>query len=142
MDTRALTIDHYEEIISLWEVSGLSHRPQGRDSREHISAEMTNPLCRYIGAFDSTRLVGVVIANYDSRRGWINRLAVHPDYRGKRLARDLIAEAESFLHKQGALVIAALIEEDNATSIAAFAGTGYEVMDSIKYYSKRPFPGA
>lgn len=54
----------------------------------------------------------------------------------------LITEAERFLNEKGALVISALIEDDNDPSIRAFSKAGYVVMDEIKYYSKRPYPEA
>ncbi|MBD3403698.1 GNAT family N-acetyltransferase, partial [candidate division GN15 bacterium] len=107
MDIRPLTPDSYDAVIELWIRAGLGHRPKGRDTRERMTAEMTDPHCRYIGAFDSERLIGVVIANFTYRRAWIERLAVDPDYRGQRLAGQLIAEAERFLNEKGALVISA-----------------------------------
>ena len=137
-DIQRLGIDDYDGIIALWASTGIGHKPQGRDSRERVAREMEDPRNRFLGAFHADRLVGVVIANYESRRSWINRLAVHEDYRGQGLAGTLITAAEAFLHEQGALVISALIEEDNAASIRAFSKSGYSAWDSIKYFSKRP----
>jgi ribosomal protein S18 acetylase RimI-like enzyme len=135
---RRLTIDDYASIVALWGETDLGHKPSGRDSRDNILREMESPDNLFYGAFIDDRLVGVIIANFDRRRGWINRLAVHPDVRGKGLAGELIAAAETFLHERGALVIAALIEDYNAASISAFSKSGYSCLDSIKYYSKRP----
>ena len=142
MDFRALTPDYYDAVIELWIRSGLSYRPKGRDTRERMSAEMTDPHYRYIGLFDNDLLIGVVIANFTYRRAWIERMAVDPDYRGRGLAGQLIAEAERFLNEKGALVISALIEYPNDPSVRAFAKAGYVVMDEVKYYSKRPYPEA
>ncbi len=142
MEFRVLTADSYESVIALWKRAGLGFRPNGRDKRERVVAEMGDPHCRYIGLFDGERMVGVVIANFTYRRAWIERLAVDPEYRGRGLAGMLIAEAERFLNEKGALVISALIEDDNDPSIRAFSKAGYVVMDEIKYYSKRPYPEA
>lgn len=142
MEYRILTPDSYDDLIALWKKAGLSFRPNGRDRRERVEQEMTDPHCRFIGLFEIDRLIGVVIANYTFRRAWIERLAVDPDYRGQGLAGKLIAEAESFLNDKGALVISALIEDTNDRSIRAFTKAGYAVMDEIKYFSKRPFPDA
>jgi ribosomal protein S18 acetylase RimI-like enzyme len=138
MTLRTLTIDDYPAIIGLWESAGLGHRPAGRDSRDRIAREMDSPNTRYLGLEDSDRLIGVVIATFANRRGWIDRLAVHPDYRGRGLGGRLIGEAEAFLESQGTLVIAALIEQDNAASVSAFSKAGYDHLSTIRYYSKRP----
>ena len=142
MEFRTLTSDSYDAVVALWKNAGLSFRPNGRDKRERVEIEMSDPHCRFIGLFDGDRMIGVVIANYTFRRAWIERLAVDPEYRGRGLAGQLIAEAERFLNDKGALVISALIEETNDPSIHAFTKAGYAVLDEIKYYSKRPFPDA
>lgn len=142
MTIRPLTPTDYSAVLGLWQAAGLSHRPNGRDSRERIVREMAAPHVRFFGCENNGQLVGVVIATFANRRGWIDRLAVHPDFRGKGLGRQLIGEAERFLTEQGALVISALIENDNTASIATFAKAGYENLPTITYYSKRPRPDA
>jgi ribosomal protein S18 acetylase RimI-like enzyme len=82
-------------------------------------------------------MLGVVIANYDGRRGWINRLAIHPDHRGVGLAGKLMHEAESFLESQGAVVMCGLIEELNTPSMACFEKEGYICESKFKYFAKR-----
>ena len=87
---RRLTIDDYEEMLRVWSVSGLPFKPNGRESRAMLAAEISRDHCAFFGAFDQERLVGLAIADYDGRRGWVNRLAVDPDYRGIGLATDLM----------------------------------------------------
>ena len=142
MSIRELTIKDYPAIVALWQATGIGHRPSGRDSRERIASEMATSNTRYLGLEDNGRLIGVVIATFANRRGWIDRLAVDPEVRGRGLAGRLIIAAEEFLNAQGALVIAALIEEDNAASIKSFSRAGYASMPSIQYFSKRPRPDA
>lgn len=35
-------------------------------------------------------LIASVMGTYDGRRGWVNRLATHPDHRERGLARRLL----------------------------------------------------
>jgi ribosomal protein S18 acetylase RimI-like enzyme len=90
-----------------------------------------------LGALLHERLVGSVVASFDGRKGWINRLAVVPGERRRGIARRLIAEAEGLLRGRGALVIAALVEEDNNVSLALFKACGYELERHVLYLTKR-----
>lgn len=137
---RFLTIADYEELIELWQKSGLSYRPNGRDSRSAIEQEMKRQETCFIGMFDGVKMIGSVIGSSDGRKGWINRLAIDPEYRRRGLAGKLIAECEKFLEDLGLKVIAALIEGENTASFAAFAKAGYGHAPDIAYYSKRQSP--
>ncbi|SYZ74317.1 Acetyltransferase [Candidatus Zixiibacteriota bacterium] len=137
---RPLHESDYDDLIALWNRSGLSHRPQGRDSREKMAREFGREETAFIGMFDGDKMIGVVLATSDGRRGMINRLAIDPDYRGKGLAGQLIREGEDFLHRLGIKVIAALIEDENLPSISAFQKAGYKLHDDILYFSKRTSP--
>lgn len=138
---RKLTIDDYDELIALWKRSDLSYRPIGRDSREAMTPEMERHETFFLGMFDPAgggeKMIGSILGSSDGRKGWINRLAIDPDYRGKGLAALLIEECEKRLYALGIKVIAALIEGDNKSSESAFSKVGYSYWDDIKYYSKR-----
>ena len=137
-EIKQLSIDDYDDIIRVWAISGLPYKPKGRDSQPSMAKEMDNVCVAFFGLFDDDRMLGVVIANFDGRRGWINRLAIDPDYRGQGLAAELIARSEEFLRKQGAVVICALIEDINYPSISCFQNNGYNCEHNIKYFTKRP----
>ncbi len=124
-------------LLDLWREAGLPHRPAGRDSPKALAAQMRRDPGLFLGAFLDDRLVGSVVASFDGRKGWINRLAVVPGQRRRGIARRLIAEAEGRLRGQGALVIAALVEDDNAASLALFKACGYELERHILYLTKR-----
>jgi ribosomal protein S18 acetylase RimI-like enzyme len=135
---RRLTKDDYDEMIRVWSIAGLPFKPNGRENRAMIEMEMSRDLCAYFGIFDGDRLVGLTIAQYDGRRGWINRLAVDPDYRGQGLALELIRCGEGFLDQFGEVVVCALIEEVNSPSQALFEKAGFLCENTITYWSKRP----
>lgn len=86
---------------------------------------------------DGGKLIGAVVGSYDGRKGWINRLAIDPDYRGRRLATRLTEKAEEMLFEMGAKVIGALIEKENVPSMAAFKHCGYECWSDIVYFRKK-----
>lgn len=137
-EIKKLTIDNYDQILEVWSLSGLPIKPKGRDSRELLGKELAMANVIMYGMYDGNKMIGVCIGNYDGRRGWINRLAVDPDYRGKKLAGELIDKCEQFLYSIGANIICALIEEENYPSISAFQTSKYKCEHPIKYFAKRP----
>jgi GNAT superfamily N-acetyltransferase len=141
-EVRKLSIGDYDDIIGLWAAAGLPFKPKGRDSREMMAKEMANPNSAFYGLFLGAKMIGVIIANFDGRRGWINRLAIDPDFRGQGLGGMLIAVSENFLKAAGAVVMCALIEEINYPSVSCFQNNGYSCEHNIKYFTKRPSPEA
>ena len=139
-EIRELTLNDYEEMIALWERTGLPHRPEGRDSRAAIAEQMERDPDLFLGAFASGRLIGTVIGSDDGRKGWINRLAVDPAYRRRGIAKMLIAEAERRLMERGRKIIAVLVEDWNDISLKLFQECGYLLDRSILYLSKREGP--
>lgn len=135
---RPLTIEDYDDIIRVWSVAGLPFKPNGRDSRKMMAVEMSLDFCTYFGLEIDSRLVGVVIAQYEGRHGWVSRLAVDPDYRGDSLAGELIEACEGFFERYGEVVVSALIEEENTPSMSCFGRAGFECYESLRYWSKRP----
>ncbi len=138
---RALAIGDYDRWMALWQAAGLhSVRPLGRDGREAFSRQLKGGTHTMIGLEVDGRLVGVVLATHDGRKGWINRLAVLPAHRRSGYAVRLVAEAESVLRAEGISVIAALIEPQNEASLELFRKLGYEDASGLHYVRKKDSP--
>ncbi len=137
MKIRRLVPDDYEKIIELWKVAGLPYKPKGRDSKESIEKQMKENPEFFIGVFVGDKLVGTVVASFDGRKGWINRLAVHPKYRRRGIGELLIKKAEAVLKEKGAWIISALVEKENEPSLNLFRKCGYKISNDVIYVSKR-----
>ena len=137
MEVKPLNIDDYNEVIQLWKRAELDHRPKGRDSKAAISQQIKTDPDLFLGAFENEKLIGVMIGSFDGRKGWINRLAVYPMYRGQGIAKRLIEAIELALRKRGARLICTLIEDWNKNSMHLFEKCRYIKHDSIIYFSKR-----
>ncbi len=128
----------FDRLVALWEAAGLHIKPAGRDTREAFARQLDGGMQTAIGVEnDAGDLVGVVLATHDGRKGWINRLAVHPDYRRQGIAVTLVAAAEEALRAQGMEIFAALIEPGNDASVEVFKSAGYEDWSGMHYVSKR-----
>ena len=137
-----LGVAHHDEIIELWQRAELHVRPQGRDSIEAFTAQMATGVQTPIGLRDGQRLVAVVLATHDSRKGWINRLAVDPSWRHQGLAVRLIRLCEEHFQQLGIDVWAALIEDWNEASLTLFREAGYLIHDDVIYASRRAWVDA
>ncbi|MFQ6067986.1 MAG: GNAT family N-acetyltransferase [Candidatus Bathyarchaeia archaeon] len=138
IEIRNLTIEDYEAIVELWKRAGLPFKPKGRDSKQMMKKQMRAFPEFFIGAFHEEKLVGVVIGSYEGRmKGWINRLAIDPQYRGRGIAKQLIKAVEKALKKRGAAIFCALIETPNKESLSLFQKMGYVAHRDILYITKR-----
>ncbi len=137
MEIRRLSMNDYSEMIRLWTKTGLSIKPRGRDSREAIAAAIVTTPEFFLGAFEDNHMIGVIILSHERGKGWINRLAIDPEYRNHGVAKALIAESERVLRKQGVKIFCALIEKSNNPSKELFKKCGYVEHHDIIYFSKR-----
>ncbi|UCD92913.1 MAG: GNAT family N-acetyltransferase [Methanobacteriota archaeon] len=137
MEIRQLQIDDFEMMNKVWEDSGLSYRPEGRDGKDEIERQISEFGDLFLGAFDGEELIGLVIGTDDGRKGWINRLAVSPEYQRRGVGTALVRELESAFHRRNKRIISILVELPNEASMSFFQKVGYLQWDSMAYLSKR-----
>lgn len=138
VELRMLTIRDYGAMVKIWKRAGLPYKPRGRDSPEVVAKLMREFPDFFLGAFAEDRLVGVVIGSVETRmKGWINRLAVDPQYQRHGIAQQLVTRMEEKLKKHGAKIFCALIETPNEESIGVFRKLGYALHENILYATKR-----
>lgn len=135
---KILSIENYNEIVKLWQAAGLSIREKGRDHRDAIQKQLKSDNVLFFGKIIDERIVGVVLVSHDQRKGWINRLAVHPLKRRQGIAKELLNAAEEYLKREkGIEIFCALIFADNYASIHLFENSNYDKVDEVQYFSKR-----
>jgi len=127
----------YPAVLSLWAEAELPYKPAGRDSRANLKSQSRQPQIFFLVAESEGKLIGTVVGTHDSRKGWINRLAVARNHRRQGLARRLIEEAERHLSRLGIEIFACLIEEGNSVSMDVFERLGYKRHPEIVYFTKR-----
>jgi len=137
---RDLRPEDYDHLCELWNKAGLPYRPRGRDQRESIIREIGEGCSIFLVAEEDGEVVGVVLGTHDGRKGWINRLAVCPVYRGRGIGRALVVEVEKRLLGKGIDIVSCLIEDSNLDSMACFARLWYVPHRDIIYLSKRRSP--
>ncbi len=136
ISTRRLRLSDYAAVIEVLRVCDLNPRVRGRDSRKNLAKQLRSKQTFYLGAFDGPRLVGTVFGTHDTRKGWINRLAVLPEYQRRGIGSRLVRECERGLRKHGLEMFAALIDSENAASRSLFSALGYTSSDILYYRIK------
>lgn len=133
-------MEDYDSLIELWDDSDLPYKPEGRDRRDRIERELEAANAVFLVASEGDRIAGSVFGTHDGRKGWINRLAVAPEYQRRGVARMLVERVEEILLALGIEITACLIEDWNGDSMKVFEKLGYTRHSDIIYFSKRKDP--
>jgi ribosomal protein S18 acetylase RimI-like enzyme len=119
-DCRPKDIEH---VLALWrEAEAIPSITDNTDDLRRAVAD--NPAHVLVAAVDG-QLVGSIIGTFDGWRGNIYRLAVHPGYRRRGIARRLVAEVERRLVQEGAKRITALVEKNHPWATGFWEAVGY-----------------
>jgi N-acetylglutamate synthase len=137
MNIRRMAPEDYDNIIEVWRMAGLNVEPGGRESRESFLHQLEEFGGLMLVAEEGGKTAGVVIGSHDRRKGWINRLAVLPEFRGRGAAKELISRVEEEFARIGLKIFAGLILEDNGASMKVAESMGYTRYDYVKYFSKK-----
>jgi len=134
---RPLKEGELDAMRKVWKAAGLPYRSKGRDSLKNLEKQRRRAPGYFLGAFKDGRLIGVSLVTDDGRKGWINRLAVHPDSQRKGVATLLVSESETILRRRGMRLLCTHIEDGREESFALFKKLGYHVENEILYLTKR-----
>ncbi len=124
-----------QETIQLWQRCDLV--VPGNDPGMDIDLKLAEqPELLLIGTADN-RVVASVMAGYDGHRGWINYLAVDPDFRRMGYGRELLVHAEDLLFRRGCPKINLQIRSSNSDTRLFYEALGYRVEDRLSFGKRR-----
>jgi len=134
MQIRVFQPDDQLAVIALWQRCDLL-RPWN-DPVKDMARKMTDsPEWFLLGELQG-QVVACVMAGYDGHRGWLNYLAVDPEYQRQGLARQLVQHAEALLLQAGCPKINLQVRSSNQGVIAFYQQLGYGV-DEVVSLGKR-----
>lgn len=136
IEIRLVDESELDVVHALWREAGLTFRPDGRDSLEHLAREIQSGQAFLAGAYAGPVMAGVVLGTSDGRKGWVNRLAIQPDFRGRGLGRALMGFCERRFASKGLGLSCCLIEDWNEPSLRLFQSEGYNLHKNIFYLRK------
>ena len=108
---RQCSEDDIGAVLELWLAAGST--PSITDTRETLLTTINSAAASVILAEVGGKIAGSIIAAFDGWRGNVYRLAVHPDFQRRGIARRLVSGAETWLRGQGAKRVGAVVEKDH-----------------------------
>ena len=136
MNVRLMTINDYEIVYELW----LSCAGMGLnnldDSKEGIERFLNrNPETCFVAETEQ-RIIGVIIAGNDGRRGYIYHTAVEPDHRHQGIATELVNKAMEALKALGINKTALVVFSNNTDGNIFWEKNGFTSRQDLIYRNK------
>jgi ribosomal protein S18 acetylase RimI-like enzyme len=91
-----------------------------------------NPGISSVAMSDDGRLLGAMLGGHDGRRGYLYHLAVVPEYRGRGLARSLVAHSLGALAAEGIAKASVMVYADNKPGLAFWERLGWNHREDLK----------
>ena len=136
VDIRVMKPEDYEGVYDLWISTPGMGLNTTDDSREGIEKYLKrNPSTCFV-AEDQGKIVGVIIAGNDGRRGYIYHTAVHLSYRKQGIARSLVERALETLDKEGINKVALVAFTRNTDGNAFWEKMGFTQRLDLVYRNK------
>lgn len=137
VDLRDLETSDIHDVEVIWRTSGLVGDDE--DAVAEITMLLALPLGICIGAMVNGALVGVVFGQDEHRRGWMGRLAVHPEFQRRGVGRALVFEMERRLIEREIPRVELYVYGANEAATRFYAGLGYrqwpELVVTTKWFT-------
>lgn len=117
------------QVIALWRQCNLIV-PWNDPQREIALKIQVQPHMFLVGVLD-TLVIATVMAGYEGHRGWLNYLAVSPEYQRHGIGRRMVEEATTLLQAAGCPKINLQIRTSNTDVITFYKRLGFTIDDVV-----------
>ena len=128
-----MTVGDYEAVYALWISTPGMGLNDIDDSRGGIERYLARNSGSCFVAEQGGKLVGVILAGHDGRRGYIHHTCVSEDFRRKGIASALVNAALAALKSAGICKAALVVFADNASGNAFWERLGFETRSDLVY---------
>ena len=133
---RIMDISDYEQVFRLWlscAGMGLNNLDDSKDGIKRFLDR--NPDTCFV-ALEQEKIIGVIIAGNDGRRGYIYHTAVDPEQRHRGIATRLVNEAMGALKALGINKTALVVFSKNEGGNAFWEKSGFNSREDLVYRNK------
>ena len=114
---RPFQTEDEDALVALWKMCELTV-PWNNPHKDIARKLQVQPELFLVGILGNS-LIATVMGGYEGHRGWINYLAVHPDFHGKGYGQGIMNSVETVLREMGCPKINLQIRTGN-DKIASF----------------------
>ena len=107
-------------------------------SENSIASELGNRLSVWLVALDEEKVVGYVGSQTVIDETDMMNIAVHPDYRNRGVATELIMELTQQLKKRGSRGLMLEVRESNSAAISLYEKHGFVQVGCRRNYYRNP----
>lgn len=136
MEIRKMSIADHSAIYELWmscKGMGLNNVDDSKDGIERFLKR--NPETCFVAA-EQEKIIGVIMAGNDGRRGYIYHTAVMPTHRNKGIAKQLVNTATKALFDLGISKVALVVFDKNKIGNTFWEKQGFTVRNDLVYRNK------
>ena len=136
MIIRQMVIEDYKQVYDLWiHTTGMGLNNLD-DSEEGIEKFLErNPTTCFV-AEQVGKIIGVILAGHDGRRGFIYHTTVNEEYRKQGIGKALVDHVLDALEKEGIHKVALVVFERNQLGNDFWEKQGFTGRDDIVYRNK------
>jgi ribosomal protein S18 acetylase RimI-like enzyme len=140
MEIAELSIENYEEVLSLRESSKGVGLNSDTDTKERIGIYLQRNPGLSFAAFEKGKVIGAVLCGQDGRRGYLHHLTVAEPYRNKGIGTALVDKVISKLRTLGIRKCNIFVFADNAGGQEFWKKNGWVEQTDLKILSKSITP--
>ena len=131
---RAMTIDDYDEVRSLWmTIKGFGIRSVD-DSREGVDTFLKRNPTSSVVAIEDGKIVGSILCGHDGRRGCLYHVCVAKDYRMRGIGKEMVVFCMNALKAEHINKVSLIAFTKNDIGNAFWKRIGWTKREDLNYY--------
>ena len=133
MNIREMVEADYDQVYQLWlscAGMGLNHLD---DSKEGIAQFLERNPQTCLVAVENQIILGAILVGFDGRRAYIYHTAVHPNYRRRGIARQLVETVLTVLDELKIHKVALVVFKRNVEGNKFWEKLGFSVREDLIY---------
>ena len=133
MNIREMVEEDYDQVYQLWlSCAGMGLNDLD-DSKEGIARFLQRNPQTCLVAVENQTIIGAILVGSDGRRAYIYHTAVHPDYRRRGIARQLVETVLTVLDELKIHKVALVVFKRNTEGNRFWEKLGFSVREDLIY---------
>ena len=133
MNIREMTETDYDQVYQLWLACAGMGLNDLDDSKEGITRFLQRNPQTCLVAVENQMIIGAILVGSDGRRAYIYHTAVHPNYRRRGIARQLVETVLTVLYDLKIHKVALVVFKRNTEGNQFWERLGFSVREDLIY---------